>query len=115
MMIHGAKLQHKQGFLFRIVDIANELFAMTATISRARSMAEAGLPEAANAGEVAELFSGNAARKVRKLFRELWVNDDMGKYRVALSVLRGDQLWMEQLLEGLPRTAVEKRATPLAA
>ena len=34
----------------------------------------------------------------------------VGKYRVALGVLKGDQAWMEQLLEGLPATASQKRA-----
>ena len=115
MVIHGAKLQHKQGFLFRVVDIANELFAMTASSARARTMAEAGLPEAERAAEVADLFCRSATRNVRKLFRELWSNDDVGKYRVALGVLEGDQAWMEKLLEGLPAPRSEKRARPVAA
>ncbi|MDA2928914.1 acyl-CoA dehydrogenase [Acidobacteria bacterium AH-259-O06] len=110
MLMHQAKLQHKQAFLFRIVDIADELFVMTATVSRARMMAEAGLPEAEKAAKVADLFCRNATRKVRKLFHDLWANDDVGKYRVALGVLEGDQVWMEQLLEGLPATASQKRA-----
>lgn len=110
MLIHQAKLQNKQAFLFRIVDIADELFTMTATVSRARMMAEAGLPEAEKAAELADLFCRDSTRKVRKLFRELWANDDVGKYRVALGVLKGDQMWMEQLLEGLPATASQKRA-----
>ena len=32
MVVHGPKLERKQAFLFRLVDICNELFAMTAAI-----------------------------------------------------------------------------------
>ena len=115
MMVHGPKLQNRQGFLFRIVDIANEMFVMTAAVSRARSLAETGRAEARHAAELADLYSRNAKRKVRRLFRELWANEDAAKYRVALGVLNGDQTWMEQLLEGLPQSAVEKRTTAVAA
>jgi alkylation response protein AidB-like acyl-CoA dehydrogenase len=41
MLVHGARLQHKQAFLFRWVDIAMELFAMAAVISRARTLERA--------------------------------------------------------------------------
>ena len=97
------------------MDIANELFAMAATASRAREMAEAGLPEAEKAAVVADLFCRNSTRKVQRLFRDLWSNDDAGKYRVALGVLKGDQVWMEQLLEELPPAAAEQQAEPIAA
>ena len=38
MAVYQAKMERKQGFLFRCVDIVMELFAMAATISRARQM-----------------------------------------------------------------------------
>ena len=41
MIVHGPKLERKQAFLFRLVDIANELFAMTAAIVRAQRMQSA--------------------------------------------------------------------------
>lgn len=96
MMAHQAKLQHKQGFLFRLVDVGNELFAMAASIARAKTMAEAGLPEAESAGELADLFCRNARRKVRRLFHELWSNDDVAKYKLALKVLDGRYAWLER-------------------
>lgn len=114
MLMYQAKLQNKQAFLFRIVDIADELFVMTATVSRARMMAEAGLPEAEKAAQVADLFCRDATRQVKKLFRELWVNDDVGKYSVALGILKGDQAWMEQLLKGLPAAAATENRTKFA-
>lgn len=101
MMVHQAGLQNKQVFLFRLVDVANELFAMAATISRVHGMKVNGHPEAKNAAELADLFCRQSKRKVKRLFQDLWNNDDGRKYRVALSVLKGKQLWLEEILEGL--------------
>ena len=41
------------------------------------------------------LFCRNGRRKVQRLFRELWHNDDVRKYRVGQSVLKGEQRWFE--------------------
>jgi hypothetical protein len=101
MVVHQARLQNKQAFLFRLVDVANELFAMAATVSRAHAMKKAGHPEAKHAAELTDLFCRQARRKVRRLFGELWSNDDARKYRVAQGVLQGKQAWLEELLEGL--------------
>ena len=101
MMVHQAKMQNKQAFLFRIVDIANELFAMAASIARANAMRRAGHPEAENAVELTDLFCRNARRKIRQLFRDLWSNDDNRKYKVASNVLKGKHLWLEEILQGL--------------
>lgn len=114
MMIHQAKLAYKQGFLFRIVDVADELFAMTASISRVQAMVEAGAPEAKAAQKLVNLFCSNSRRKVKRLFKELWSNDDVLKYRTALGVLNGGQLWMEALLEGQPGVAKAERGRPQA-
>jgi alkylation response protein AidB-like acyl-CoA dehydrogenase len=96
MMVYQGKLQNKQAFLFRLVDVANELFAITASVARAHAMREAGHPEAANAVELADLFCRNSRRKVIHLFHELWANDDVRKYKVALRVLDGQHAWLEQ-------------------
>ena len=103
MVVHQAGLQRKQKFLFRLVDVANELFAMSATVSRAYAMEVERHPNAREAGELADLFCRQAQRKVRDLFRDLWSNDDDRKYRVASGVLKGRQLWLEALLEGLEK------------
>jgi len=108
MLVHQGKLQHKQAFLFRLVDIANELFAMAGSVTRAHGMAEAGHPEAANAAELADLFCRNSRRKVMRLFHEVWANDDVRKYNVALKVLDGKHAWLE---EGI--LSVEERAQAL--
>ncbi len=96
MIAYQGKLQNKQAFLFRLVDVANELFAMAASVARAHAMEEAGHKEAANAAELADLFCRNARRKVVQLFHELWANDDVRKYKVALRVLDGQHAWLEE-------------------
>lgn len=95
MIRFGGKLQHKQGFLFRAVDIANELFAMTAAVSRADALARAAAPEAAEARAVADLFCRGARWRVKALFRDLWDNDDALKYRAGVAILDGKHRWLE--------------------
>jgi hypothetical protein len=96
MIAYGGKLQNKQAFLFRLVDVANELFAMASSVSRAQAMAEEGRPDAARAAEITDLFCRGSRRTVGRLFHELWHNDDALKYRVAQKVLEGEHLWLEE-------------------
>ncbi len=120
MVVHQARLQNKQAFLFRAVDVANELFAMAASVTRSYALTRAAAPEADSAERLADLFCRNARRKVRRLFRDLWSNDDSFKYAVGKAVLDGDHLWLEKLLEGLhgaqpvvaPREKPEPERTP---
>ena len=58
-------------------------------------MREEGHAHAAEAAQLAELFCRNARRKIRRLFGELWNNDDLVKYRVGQSVLKGEHVWFE--------------------
>jgi len=95
MLVHRAKMQRKQAFLFRTVDVAMEIFAVAACISRARTMREEKHPEAARAEQLADLFCRNARRRVRRSFRDLWSNDDALKYRVGQRVLAGEHVWLE--------------------
>ena len=110
MVVHQGKLQHKQAFLFRVVDVANELFAMAASVARAHAMAAAGHSEAANAAELADLFCRNARRKVLRLLHDLWANDDVRKYKVALRVLDGKHAWLEEGSLGLEALAAKPAA-----
>ena len=96
MNVYFAKMQHKQGFLFRVVDVANELFAMASSVSRARAMRDSGHPEAAEAQELADLFCRNARRRVNRLFHELWHNDDARKYKLGVKVMEGGHDWLEE-------------------
>jgi Acyl-CoA dehydrogenase, C-terminal domain len=96
MSVYQAKMERKQGFLFRCVDVVMELFAMAATLSRARQMVDDRDPDAARALGLADLFCRTARRKVRRLFLDPWSNEDARKKRVAASVMGGEQVWLEQ-------------------
>ncbi len=115
MVVHQAKLQNKQAFLFRLVDVANELFAMAASVARADAMRRAGHPEADKAFELADLFCRGARRKVANLFSDLWRNDDVRKYKTALRVLAGDHAWLEEGILGLEEQTQQsvKPASPM--
>ena len=72
-------------------------------------------PEAGHAAELADLFCRNARRKVRRLFRDLWRNDDVIKYGVGQRVLRGDHVWFEvDTMGALPHGVPSGRAEDLA-
>jgi alkylation response protein AidB-like acyl-CoA dehydrogenase len=110
MIVHKAKLQRRQAFLFRTVDVAMEIFAMAACISRVRTMREEKHAEARRAGELTDLFCRNARRRIKRLFHELWHNDDVQKYRVGQSVLKGEHAWFEtETMGALPH--VDRKET----
>jgi alkylation response protein AidB-like acyl-CoA dehydrogenase len=90
------RLERKQLFLGRIVDIGAELFAISATCVRTQMLVADDAPEAAQAVELAELFCRGARRRVDRLFHDLWANDDPGDYAAAQRVLRGAYTWMEE-------------------
>ncbi|HKE05170.1 MAG TPA: acyl-CoA dehydrogenase family protein [Blastocatellia bacterium] len=94
MMVYRAKMERKQGFLFRCVDVVMELFAMAASVSQARQLLDAGEREAERAVELADLFCRDSRRKVRRLFQDLWSNEDVAKNQLAAGVLEGDHQWL---------------------
>ena len=96
MLVYQAGLQNKQAFLFRLVDIANELFAMTASVTRAQTLADTRAPDAREAARLADVFCRRARRKIKDIFRDLWRNDDVARYRLGVDVLGGGHLWLEQ-------------------
>ena len=101
MLRYQAKLQNKQAFLFRLVDVANELFATAATVARAQALGEKQRPEAAEARRLADLFCRISRRRVQRLFDELWDNDDVQRYRAGVDVLDGRHEWLEKGILGL--------------
>jgi hypothetical protein len=109
MVVFGPSLEKRQSFLFRCVDVANELFAMAASASRAEALRRAGRPEAARAVELADHFCVTSRRKVKGLFKALWCNDDVARYRTGRAVLAGDHEWLEQGGIGLGITVEQLR------
>ena len=83
------RLERKQGFLGRIVDIGAELFAMSAVCVRAHDDA------AETAAELASAFCVQARSRVEELFRQLWRNTDADDVRLARRVLSGRYTWLE--------------------
>ncbi len=94
MALYQAKLERKQGFLFRCVDIVMELFAMAATLSHARALRDAGTPQGREAVDLADLFCRLARRRVRAWFKALWANDDTRLTQMAAQVINGDHAWL---------------------
>ena len=85
------KLEHKQRFLGRIVDIGAELFAMTAACVRAqRDRADA------TAVELADAFCRQARVRSEQLFDQLWRNCDDSDQTLARGVLEGRYTWLEE-------------------
>ena len=96
MLRFGPKLEFRQAVLFRLVDVAGELFAMAATCARARLLAARDPVGGGHAVQMADLFCRQARGRVRAKFKGLWRNEDVPTYRVAQEVLDGKHLWLEQ-------------------
>ncbi|MEN3612872.1 acyl-CoA dehydrogenase family protein [Plantactinospora sp. ZYX-F-223] len=86
------KLEHKQGFLGRIVDIGAELFAMSAVCVRANAERET-RPEGV---ELADLFCRQAKVRIAALFRALWENTDSVDTAAAKRILAGRYAFLEE-------------------
>jgi hypothetical protein len=86
------KLERKQGFLGRIVDIGAELFAMSAVCVRARAERQ-DRPEGV---ELADLFCQQARLRAEALFAALWDNTDSLDVKVARRVLDGRYAFLEE-------------------
>jgi alkylation response protein AidB-like acyl-CoA dehydrogenase len=95
MVVFGAGAERKQAFLFRTVDVANELLAMTVSVTRAEALRRAGKAEAAQSASLADHFCRTHRRKVKDLFRALWSNEDAKGYSVGRDVLAGKHAWLE--------------------
>jgi alkylation response protein AidB-like acyl-CoA dehydrogenase len=96
MVVYQAKMERKQGFLFRCVDVVMELFAMAAAVSHARRLRDGRNAEAPAAEALADAFCRDSRRRVRRLFQDLWSNEDARRNQLAASVMKGEHLWLEQ-------------------
>ena len=108
MARYGPKLEKRQALLFRAVDIGADLFALSATLSRAQAMRSAGGPHASDAVELADVFARMMRRRIAQHFRDIRSNDDVRKYRTARRILEGSHLWLEDGLT--PTSELEKLA-----
>jgi hypothetical protein len=92
------RLERKQGFLGRIVDIGAELYAMSAVCVRAQldATSAAGSERGAVAAELADAFCAQAKLRAEELFSQLWKNTDSADTALARQVLSGRYTWLEQ-------------------
>jgi alkylation response protein AidB-like acyl-CoA dehydrogenase len=90
-----AKLEQKQQFLGRIVDIGAELFAMSAVCVRAESQRVANQTAGQQAYELAGAFCEQASLRVQALFDALWTNTDSSDVQLTRDVLDGRFSWLE--------------------
>jgi alkylation response protein AidB-like acyl-CoA dehydrogenase len=88
------RMETKQGFLGRIVDIGAELFAMSAACVRAEMLRSHGENGRA-AYQLADAFCRQSRVRVEELFNRLWTNTDDLDRKVVDGVLGGAYTWLE--------------------
>ncbi|MEU1531296.1 acyl-CoA dehydrogenase family protein [Streptomyces fagopyri] len=89
------RMETKQGFLGRIVDIGAELFAMSAACVRAELMRTEG-EHGREAYQLADAFCRQSRVRVDELFGRLWTNTDELDRRVVKNVMAGTYTWLEE-------------------
>ncbi|MFC9911968.1 acyl-CoA dehydrogenase family protein [Streptomyces sp. NPDC127197] len=88
------RMETKQGFLGRVVDIGAELFAMSAACVRAELLRRRG-ENGREAYQLADAFCRQARIRVDELFGRLWTNTDDLDRQVVKGVLAGRYEWLE--------------------
>ncbi|TLQ43387.1 acyl-CoA dehydrogenase family protein [Streptomyces marianii] len=89
------RMETKQGFLGRIVDIGAELFAMSAACVRAELLRRTG-EHGREAYRLADAFCRQSRIRVEELFGRLWTNTDDVDRSVVKDVLAGSYTWLEE-------------------
>lgn len=93
------RMETKQGFLGRIVDIGAELFAMSAACVRAEKLRRDALSsggDAKAAHQLADVFCRQSRVRVEELFGRLWHNTDDLDRKVVRGILGGSYEWLEE-------------------
>jgi len=95
MMWYREKLEKRQRVLFRLVNIGSDLFGIAASCARA-NMLYSKNPSDRGPLELANLFSREAERRVKRQFHGLFKNDDALGYKLAKDVLEEKYAWLEE-------------------
>jgi len=109
MVKFGPKLEREQMLLSRFVEIGTELFAQTASATRAQAL----IAEGRDREEVVSLvehFCEDSRRRVEQAFQAVGDNSDREGYRLAQRVLHGDARW---LFDGMVHLADEPEDAPV--
>jgi len=91
-----AKLEKKQGYLGRLVDIGAELFAIASAVVYANTIKQEQPERGEQAEELADMFCRQSRRRCDALFHALWANDDAENYSSALKLMDGRYAWLEE-------------------
>lgn len=94
MMRFQGGLEKRQMILFRFVDAAAEMYAMSAAIVMAEAMRKQA-PGDSTPVELADHFCKGARRRIAAAFRAVGDNDDVAGYRLARRIFEGDARWLE--------------------
>ncbi|MFF9352118.1 acyl-CoA dehydrogenase family protein [Streptomyces sp. NPDC014734] len=89
------RMETKQNFLGRIVDIGAELFATSAACVRAELLRSSG-DHGREAYRLADTFCRQSRVRTEELFTRLWSNTDEQDRRMADGVLSGAYTWLEE-------------------
>ncbi|KII00461.1 acyl-CoA dehydrogenase [Streptomonospora alba] len=90
------KMETKQGFLSRVVDIGAELFAMSAVVVRAHSDREQAPERGQSAYELADAFCRQSRLRIDALFTALWDNTDDIDGKLSRRVMDDHYTWLEE-------------------
>lgn len=94
MIVYQQRFEAKQGILNQVVDIATELFTISASCSYAAALAR-NKPDKTNAVELADLFCHYARQRINTGFRSIHKSDDQKSKRVAKNLMAGQYEWLE--------------------
>ncbi|MFF0742039.1 acyl-CoA dehydrogenase family protein [Streptomyces sp. NPDC004111] len=89
------RMETKQGFLGRIVDIGAELFAMSAACVRAELLRTTE-DHGREAYQLADVFCRQSRIRTEELLDRLWTNTDDLDGKVVRGVLSGTYSWLEE-------------------
>ncbi|MEU1628306.1 acyl-CoA dehydrogenase family protein [Streptomyces sp. NPDC020096] len=89
------RMETKQGFLGRVVDIGAELFAMSAACVRAE-MFRARDEHGKEAYQLADAFCRQARIRIEEHFDRLWTNTDTIDRRLVKAIMSGAYTWLEE-------------------
>jgi hypothetical protein len=104
------KIDKRQAFLGRLVDIASEVYAISAVLIRANQEFLQGNRNAAN---IADAFCFQARRRIDLLYHELWKDNDRANYKLGRQILDRQFTWMEVGGAGLTAEQLSHTVSPL--
>jgi len=94
------RLEKKQAFLGRIVDIGAELYGIASACVYSQTLGKEDPANADQYVELADLFCHQARRRVDRLLHDLWFNDDADNYDAAMKVLDGRYtMWEKDIID----------------